>query len=700
MLVCPACHAENAADKTACTLCGRRLSPRGVAPGSVVGGRYEIQGVLGSGGMATVYKAHDRALDVSVALKVLNANPVRDPDLARRFRSEIKLAWRVRHRNVCGIHEYGEDGDLLYISMELVEGKDLKRLLREAGALSWEEACDVAIQIAEGLEAIHEAGVIHRDLKPANITRDTRGIVRLMDFGIAKVWGEDSGAGLTHTGNVVGSPDYMSPEQVRGRSVDFRSDVYALGLVVYELFTGRGPFRGTTPAEAMMRRLEEEPDWDGPAIRQIPPSVLAVLRRSLKREPEDRHASCAEILADLRAARAALLREPTEDLAPGAALAAAAQAPAPARLPMFSRDAQARVLVPPLIRALKHADHSVRLGAAEALGLLASDARLATPGLPAAAAPASRAVEDALEAARLDSDERVRAAAASSLVRLERPAPAPAVPPPAPAQGREPQSPEFEERILARPPTPDGWRAPRWAWVAVLIATALFVLVWFRSSRTMPIAGVADPGLPASVAPDPTPTPTAMPEATASPAQSPTPPMFTATAAPPAAKPSPASTETAPRARPARPTLPGPVLPSAQPTPMAASALEPADIQPSIQPAPEPEPTGVPAPVAVVPSEAPAPIATPALVPVVAPVCLSCSVPEAARVLRGRLGLSGAVRLGVHVSETGEVLRVDYLTGPPQLRDALCKAALRWRYRPARRGEAPVAARVMVDIEF
>ena len=172
MLTCPACHAENTTDKRTCIACSR---PRPVGAGSLVAARYETLDVLGAGGMATVYKAHDRALDMIVALKVLKANPARDPDLARRFRSEIKLAWRVRHRNVCGIHEYGEDGELLYISMELVEGRDLKQLLREAGPLGWEEGCDVAIQIAEGLEAIHEAGVIHRDLKPANITRDIRG---------------------------------------------------------------------------------------------------------------------------------------------------------------------------------------------------------------------------------------------------------------------------------------------------------------------------------------------------------------------------------------------------------------------------------------------------------------------------------------------------------------------------------------------
>ena len=664
---------------------------RGIGSGSVVAGRYEIRDALGAGGMATVFRAHDRALDVSVALKVLKASPARDPELAHRFRSEIKLAWRVRHRNVCGIHEYGEDGDLLYISMELVEGKDLKRLLREEGPLAWEQAYDVAIQIAEGLEAIHEAGVIHRDLKPANITRDARGLVRLMDFGIAKVWGEDSGGGMTGTGRVVGSPEYMSPEQVRGTSVDFRSDLYALGLVIYELFTGRVPFRGHTPAAAMMRRLDEDPDWEGPAARQIPAAALPILRKALAREPGGRYTTCGEILADLRAARAALSRQTTDEVGhpdePETATGPPRQAPAPP-VPIFSREAQARLLVPPLVKAAGHADRSVRLGAVEALGRLGGDGLLV--------APASRLAAEALEKARRDEDERVRAAAVLSLARFERPAPPPPVPVPPVRARPAPKPSQAHDRTDtdAPPPAPEPGPLPRQpkrlAAVIVLVAITIFALVlWRRLTTTQTETGglpVLLPGTTLASQPSPSRLPEP-PEPTLSPSLPPTKPGGLPTMTAPARPPSPRTRSVV--TTPARTTL------ASQPSP--SPSPEPPEPAPSPSSPPEPLPT--PETVSAVPSTPP-PTVTQTPAPIVPPACLSCPVPEAARVLCARLGLSRAVRLGVHVSETGDVLRVDYLVGPSSVRDTITQAALRWRYRPARRGETPVAAYVKVDLEL
>ena len=162
-----------------------------IGPGSVVAGRYEIREVLGAGGMAIVYRAHDRALDVGLALKVLKASPSRDPELAARFRSEIKLAWRVRHRNVCGIHEYGEAGDVLYISMELVDGWDLSRLLRDKGPLIWEEDEDDD----RSPRARRQAGVV----RTSSPEHHAASALPLMDFGIAKVWGDDTGGGIMRT---------------------------------------------------------------------------------------------------------------------------------------------------------------------------------------------------------------------------------------------------------------------------------------------------------------------------------------------------------------------------------------------------------------------------------------------------------------------------------------------------------------------
>jgi tRNA A-37 threonylcarbamoyl transferase component Bud32/Tfp pilus assembly protein PilZ len=213
-LTCPSCGAAHEADLDVCFSCGRLISA--LTQGAILAARYEIQTQLGKGGMGVVYKAHDRLLDETVAIKVLRSELMNTPELARRFRSEIKLARKVTHTNVCRIHEYGEDGPLSYISMALIEGTDLRKLLRQQPeGLPVEEAFEAAIQSADGLQAIHSVGIIHRDLKTPNIVRDDLGIVRLMDFGIAKE--ANHNAGLTATGEVMGTPEYMSPEQCRGR---------------------------------------------------------------------------------------------------------------------------------------------------------------------------------------------------------------------------------------------------------------------------------------------------------------------------------------------------------------------------------------------------------------------------------------------------------------------------------------------------
>jgi serine/threonine-protein kinase len=181
---CPECGAGNADTVSACTSCGAQLLP--IAPGTVLAGRYEIQALLGSGALGRVYRARDRTLEEVVAVKVLDPETTRSPEHAQRFRNEIRLARRVRHVNVCAIHEYVEEGPLRFVAMELVDGDDLRRTLHERGPLPPSEAFDVALQVARGLAAIHDAGVIHRDLKPSNIVRDRNGVVRLLDFGVAK----------------------------------------------------------------------------------------------------------------------------------------------------------------------------------------------------------------------------------------------------------------------------------------------------------------------------------------------------------------------------------------------------------------------------------------------------------------------------------------------------------------------------------
>jgi serine/threonine protein kinase len=275
-------------------------SPTDVRPGSVIAGRYEILESLGKGGMGVVYKAHDRVLDDTVALKLLRADVAAEPEMARRFRSEIKLARKVRHRNVCGIHEYGEEGGLRFISMEFIEGVDLRHLLTRTGAPLPEEAFEISIQLAQGLHAIHEAGIIHRDLKTPNIMRDARGHVRLMDFGIAKQAGESAGPAVTALGMIVGTPEYMSPEQARGEKVDFRSDIYALGIVIFEIFTGQVPFRAETPIATIFKHLQDAPPIDQAGL---PAPLMPVLHKALAKAPGERYATAAQMVRALQDAR-------------------------------------------------------------------------------------------------------------------------------------------------------------------------------------------------------------------------------------------------------------------------------------------------------------------------------------------------------------------------------------------------------------
>jgi serine/threonine-protein kinase len=326
-MLCPSCQAENDDAAQTCFTCGHSLAAA-IRRGSVLAGRYEILSLVGKGGMGMVYKAHDRFLDEAVAIKVLRQDVARAPDMAKRFRNEIRLARKVRHPNVCGIHEYHEEPGLRFIAMEFIEGVDLRRYLRERVTLPLDEAFDVSIQVAEGLSAIHEVGIVHRDLKTPNIMRDAKGHVRLMDFGIAK---EVDGhtLGMTATGLVMGTPEYMSPEQARGERIDLRSDVYGVGVVIYEVFTGDVPYRGETPLATILKHLQSPLPFDSgnPTAARCPPSLVPVLRRALAKDPASRYASTRELVAALRQARA------TTQLPVTAATPAANPAVSPAAVP-------------------------------------------------------------------------------------------------------------------------------------------------------------------------------------------------------------------------------------------------------------------------------------------------------------------------------------------------------------------------------
>jgi serine/threonine-protein kinase len=346
-MTCPECRAENLEGSESCFQCGASfggVARRSVKKGTLIAGRYEIREMLGRGGMGTVYQAHDQVLDELVALKLLRTEVAQSPQMTKRFRQEIKLARKVTHKNVCRIHEYGVDGEINFISMEYVEGVDLKRVLREKGSLDAGFALALSIQVCDGLDAIHEVGIVHRDLKTANLMLDRSGVVKLMDFGIAKQTGlaAEGLTGATHTGQIIGTPEYMSPEQARGEKVDQRSDVYALGIVLFELFTGDVPFRADTPIATILKHLGEPPPLRAAGGRAIPEPIVPILERALAKAPQDRFPSVVEMAAALRAVslvgpvpQAVPRLEPTAPMpTPLPQRPAAARTPLPGRTPV------------------------------------------------------------------------------------------------------------------------------------------------------------------------------------------------------------------------------------------------------------------------------------------------------------------------------------------------------------------------------
>jgi serine/threonine protein kinase len=312
-MICPSCQADNDGAAANCIACGKGF--HALTRGSLLSGRYEILDAIGHGGMGVVYKARDIDLDETVAIKVIRTDGTgKSTDLDRRFRSEIKLARRITHPNVCRIHDYNHAGHLTYIIMEYVPGTDLRHVLRQRGRLPAEEALAIVLQVAHGLEAVHRHGVVHRDLKTPNLMRTPDGTVKLMDFGIAKSLAGDATIGATATGQIVGTPEYMSPEQASGGTVDARSDIYALGVVLFELLTGELPFHGDTPVSTILKLLHEPPPLEGTLRARIPEPVVPILRKALTKDPRERHATASELIAELRQAASSMTSQ--GDLSP------------------------------------------------------------------------------------------------------------------------------------------------------------------------------------------------------------------------------------------------------------------------------------------------------------------------------------------------------------------------------------------------
>lgn len=265
-------------------------------PGTVLAGRYEILSVLGTGGMGSVYKAQDRELDRLVALKVIRPELARNAAIVDRFKQEIRLSHKVTHRNVVRMYDLSEDAGMRFVTMELVAGRDLRSILEERGKMPPDEAVKILQQICMALEAAHSVGILHRDLKPQNVMVEDAGRVVVMDFGLARTI---EGDGMTQSGALLGTMEYMSPEQALGKELDQRSDIFALGLIGYEMLTGNMPFKADSAIASLLKRTRERAAPISQVDTSLPGALAAVIMRCLEPEVEQRYTSVGEILKDL-----------------------------------------------------------------------------------------------------------------------------------------------------------------------------------------------------------------------------------------------------------------------------------------------------------------------------------------------------------------------------------------------------------------
>jgi len=275
----------------------------GLRPGMRFGGRYDILSVLGEGGMGVVYKARDLELDDVVALKTLRPSALVDREQLERLKSEIKLARKITHPNVLRTFDFGEAMGLPYISMEYVRGMTLRYLLRQAGRIPYSAALRIARQLASGLAAAHEVGVLHRDIKPENLILEASGNSKLMDFGIARPI-KRAGAGQTQPGMFVGTPQYSAPEQLTGEEVDHRADIYASGVMMCEMFCGKLPFTGANTMEIYMAQMNAQATKPSDLWPDIPKELEAIILRCIEPKAELRPQSANELLQALGALRA------------------------------------------------------------------------------------------------------------------------------------------------------------------------------------------------------------------------------------------------------------------------------------------------------------------------------------------------------------------------------------------------------------
>jgi eukaryotic-like serine/threonine-protein kinase len=311
MVICPKCNTANPDFVETCSKCSapmpvgdtatmQTMDPTVLKPGSDFGPRYRIEALLGQGGMGRVYKATDKELNRTVAIKVVRQGFAGEEDALNRFKQELLLASKISHKNILRIHDMGEVAGMKFITMAFVEGQDLHQLIRDNPKMPLERVLKFAQQLAGALAAAHAEDVVHRDLKPQNILVDANDQLYIADFGLAKSYAAGA-VGMTQTGAFLGTPRYMSPEQVEGKPTDGRSDLYAFGLILYEMVTGDVPFTGESTLKVMYQRLQERPKSPRLTNPSVPTWLERVIMRCLEKDPEDRYQNAYEILADLQA---------------------------------------------------------------------------------------------------------------------------------------------------------------------------------------------------------------------------------------------------------------------------------------------------------------------------------------------------------------------------------------------------------------
>lgn len=264
--------------------------------GKTFGGRYEVLEQIGAGGMAIVYKAKDLLLNRTVTIKVLREQFLSDEEFIRRFRREAQSAASLSHPNIVSVYDVGKEGDFEYIVMEYVEGRNLKEIIREYAPLTTEQTINLGRQITEAIQNAHENHIIHRDIKPHNILVTADGHAKVTDFGIARAV---SSATVTHTGDIVGSVHYLSPEQAKGLQINEQSDIYSLGIILYELVTGKVPYEGETPITIVLKHMNDQPVLPSKINPRVEKEFEAVIMRAIAKSPENRYLSAKDLLADL-----------------------------------------------------------------------------------------------------------------------------------------------------------------------------------------------------------------------------------------------------------------------------------------------------------------------------------------------------------------------------------------------------------------